>query len=214
MSGLLPDPDSGRELLRDELAKQEYHRESLLERVIGWVMDKFDALGNAASGAGSLSTFAAVLVAVALIGLLIYVIPRIRRTRSAAAATDRSVLQDAEAGAAQLRSRAEMALAEGHLEAALGDAYRALAKRMVERGTIQLTVGSTAHELADRMAQRFPDVAERLFAAADDFDAVVYGDHPAARIDVQRVLDLDDELQRLRPVDDARVALSSLAVPR
>ena len=84
---------------------------------------------------------------------------------------------------------------------------------MVERGTLDATPGSTAHELATRLAARFPAQASGLVTAADLFDAVLYGDHPASREDARSVLALDDVLQRTRPVDPV-AAVPPLVVPR
>jgi len=210
--GLRPDPSQGRDWLARELAHPEYHRQTLLERLRDWLLDLFDSASNAASAASPLATFAAIVVAIGVVGLVVFVLPRIRRTPSVRA-SEREVLTDRDVTAAQLRSRAEESLRLGRHEEALGDAYRAAAKRMVERGTIEQTVGSTAHELADRMVQRFPDHADRLTLAANLFDAVVYGEHPATRGDAELVLLLDDELQRVRPVDDARIAGPSLVRP-
>jgi hypothetical protein len=210
--GLRPEPDQAREWLSRELAHADYHRQSLVERIRDWLFDLCDELTTRASGASPLSTFAALVVAVAVIGLLVYLLPRVRR--DPVAADRREVLADPDATATQLRARAEEALRDGRDEDAVGDAYRALAKRMVERGTIEQTVGSTAHELAERMVQRFPGHAELLVEAADLFDAVVYGGHTASRRDAELVLALDDELQRVRPVDDAGLPRRALAVPR
>jgi len=178
------------------------------------VQDRFDDLADAASGAGSLSTFVAILVAVVALALLAFVLPRVRRTATAAGSNVGDVLGDHETSAADFRRRADAALSEERFDEALSDAYRALAKRTVERGAIEQSVGSTAHELAERMARRFPTFAERLVHAADLFDAVVYGRHPARREDVLVVLTLDDELRRARPTEDAELSLSSLVVPR
>jgi hypothetical protein len=210
--GLRPDPDQGREWLRHELTHQEYHQQSLLERLLSFLKDLFDKFTHAASGATPLSTLAAIVVAIALIGLLIYVLPRVRHT-PAARGLERVVLTQGDVTAVELRARAEQAFREGRPEAAVGDAYRALARRMVERGTIEQTVGSTAHELAERLVLRFPDHTDRLVRSANLFDSVVYGEHRASSGDAELVLRLDDELRHTRPVDDARLRGPALVVP-
>jgi hypothetical protein len=211
--GLRPDPSQGRDWLARELAHPEYHRQSLLERIRDWLLDFFDSAANAASSASPLATFAAILLAIAVIGLVVFVLPRVRRT-PATRERNPAVLAGSDVTAAELRVRAEQALRDGRPEDAVADAYRALATRMVERRAIEQTVGSTAHELADRMAVRFPEQAERIVRSADLFDGVVYGEHRAGPHDAELVLRLDDDLRLVRPVDDARLTRSALAVPR
>ncbi len=208
---LRPDPDQAREWLREELAKPDYQR-PLLERLLGWFNERLDDITSVASGASQLSALAAIVLAVALVGLLLYVAPRVRRERTVRRG-DRGPLLEEDVTATELRARAEQALADGRLEDAAVDGYRALATRMVERGTLDATPGSTAHELATRLAARFPAQASGLVTAADLFDAVLYGDHPASREDARSVLALDDVLQRTRPVDPV-AAVPPLVVPR
>jgi hypothetical protein len=96
--------------------------------------------------------------------------------------------------AAELRDRADRALAEGRFADALVDGYRALAVRQVERDRIDDVPQATAHELAGALAESFPAQRERIFASAEAFDAVLYGDRPADRGQAVGVLTLDDEL--------------------
>ena len=82
--------------------------------------------------------------------------------------------------AAELRARAERALAEGRFADALVDAFRAVAVRQVERGRIDDLPGATAHEVAGALAEAFPEQRADLDRCAALFDLVLYGGRPAA----------------------------------
>ena len=96
--------------------------------------------------------------------------------------------------AAQLRARAEAALAEGRYAPALVDGFRALAVRQVERGRLEDLPGATAHEVAAALATAYPEQRVRVDGSALLFDEVLYGDRPATRDQATGVLALDDEL--------------------
>jgi hypothetical protein len=104
------------------------------------------------------------------------------------------VLGDDRPTAAELRRRAEEALAAGRSAEALLDAFRALAARQVERGRLDDLPGATAHEVAATLATTFPAHGERVGHSADLFDATLYGDHPVTPDDAHGVLDLDATL--------------------
>ena len=72
------------------------------------------------------------------------------------------MLTDEAITAAELRARAEAALAEGRHEDALVDGFRALAVRQVERGRLDDTPGATAHEVAGVLAREYPDRGPRV----------------------------------------------------
>ncbi|MDQ3156464.1 MAG: DUF4129 domain-containing protein [Actinomycetota bacterium] len=191
---LEPSPDEAISLLRRELLKPEYFEGNWVNRLLGW-LDRLLGRGmEAANDFTPLSTFAAMLVAVLLIGGLAWLIARTRpsaRTPSARHA----VLTDEVVTAAQLRARAQAALAEGRNEEALVDGFRALAVRQVERGRLEDTPGTTAQEAARVLSRAYPDQRSRVDGSALLFDSVLYGDRPASRGQAVDVLELDDELR-------------------
>jgi len=192
-----PSGDEGRSWLRRELLHPEYHQQNLVEQVINWLQRQVQRGVDAASHAPPLSTFAAMVVLLLLVGGLAWLLSRTRRT--AHRATERGpVLGDASVTADQLRGRAEAALAEGRHADALVDAFRALAVRQVERGRLDDVPGATAHEVAVALAAAYPEQGGRVDGSAAAFDAVLYGHHPAAREQAAGVLALDDELAARR----------------
>jgi hypothetical protein len=192
-----PTPDEARSALRRELLKPEYYDDNLIERLITWLRRQLDKGVEAAVDLPPLQTFAAMLLAVLLVGALVWLVRRARG--SARAPRDKqAVLTDEAVTAAELRARAEAALADGRHEDALVDGFRALAARQVERGRLDDTPGATAHEVAGVLARQYPDRGSRVDTAAALFDSVLYGDRPATREQALDVLALDDDLAVLR----------------
>jgi hypothetical protein len=194
---LQPSGAEGRRLLRDELLHGEYHRQHLLQRLLGWVFRRLEGGVGAASGTDGVTAFVTMLIGAALVvglALLISRVRRDRRQRERAAV----VLSDGGPTATELRRRAETALAEGRHADAVLDAFRAIAVRQVERGTLGDQPGATAHEVAASLATSYPDHGERVGRSADLFDATLYGDRPAGAQDATAVLDLDDALAGIR----------------
>lgn len=188
-----PDGDDARSALRRELARPEYHDTDLLRRIQDWVARFFDDGVAAVSDLSGVPAFLLLLLMVGALVALGLLVSRARRTtrvrnRSTPALTDEAIT------AAQLRARAEAALAEGRHDDALLDAYRALAVRQVEQGRIDDLPQATAHELAGSLGEAFAAQRERIEAAADAFDAVLYGDRAATREQAAAVLSLDAEL--------------------
>lgn len=195
MSGPPLDPtgDQARSLLREELTKPEYVRSDLPDRILRWLDRLVRHTTGAVSHVPLLTTLAAIVVVVALLVAVLLVASRARRS-ARSAADGRAVLTDRTTTAAELRTRAEAHLAAGRYDDALVDAYRALARRQVERGTIEDVPQATAHEVARAIAAAGRGGDGSVDAAADLFDAVLYGDHPATRDQAAGVLALEERL--------------------
>jgi hypothetical protein len=192
-----PSPDDARSWLQRELLDPEYHQENLVERLVTWLQRLVLRGLAAAEQAPPLSTFAAMLVFLLLLGGFVWLLSRTRgshRDRTAAG----PVLNDEVVTAAELRARAEAALAGGRPEEAVVDGFRALAVRQVERGRLEDSPGATAHEVAMTLATRYPQHGERVGDNARLFDLVLYGDRPATPDQATGVLSLDDELAAAR----------------
>ncbi|MFN8193312.1 MAG: DUF4129 domain-containing protein [Nocardioidaceae bacterium] len=192
-----PSPDEARSWLREELLRPDYHRENVLRRLLGWVGELFARGQQAAAGAPALATFAAILVfALVAVGIL-WVASRARRTRRAPREAG-PVLEEVGVTAAELRARAEAALAAGRFPEAVMDAFRALALRQVERHRLDDLPGMTAHEVALALGMLHPSARDRIDQAGLAFDLVRYGDRPATADQARRVLQLDDDLAGVR----------------
>jgi hypothetical protein len=192
-----PSGDEARSWLRQELLHREYHEQNLLQQLITWLTRLLDRGIRAASETPPPSTFAAMLVFLLLAAGLAWLLSRARRTLRRADAPG-AVLADDGLTAAQLRARAEAALAEGRHAAALVDGFRALAMRQVERGRLEDLPGATAHEVAGALGSTYPEQRQRVDGSARLFDLVMYGDRPASADQAGDVLALDDELAARR----------------
>lgn len=211
---LRPDPDEARGLLRRELSRAEY-QQSPLERLWGWLQERWDELTAEVAGAGNGSTFAVLLLVVALVAVLAVTLPRIRRDRRGSATGAGGVLDDRGTTADDLRREAETAAAAGDHERAVAAAVRALVRRAVERDLLDDAPGRTTHEVLRTVASRFPDHADRLREHADLFDAVVYGRRAAGAAQSAAALDLESSVRRSRPLPAAgATSPDAPAVPR
>ena len=192
-----PSPDDARSWLQRELLHPEYHQQNALERLLTWLGRQVDRGLAAAEQTPPLSTFAAMLIFLLLLGGLAWLVSRTRasgRTRKSVG----PVLDEETVSASELRMRAEAALADGRPEDALVDGFRALAVRQIERGRLDDSPGATAHEVAIALASEFPRLRERVEDSARLFDLVLYGDGPATPEQARGVLALDDDLVGVR----------------
>ena len=192
-----PSPDEARSLLRRELVRPEYNEQDLMQRLLDWLQRQLQSGLDVASSAPALPTAAAIALFVALLVLLGWLVSRGRRS-APAPSPDGPALTEERLTAAELRERAEAALAAGRAEDALVEGFRALATRQIERGRIDDLPGATAHEIAESLAASFPQQQPRVGDSATLFDLVLYGDRPATREQATQVLALDDDLASAR----------------
>lgn len=196
-----PDRDLARRWLEEELERPGYSTSrSLVSRIWGWITDRLPSLDLPGQLPGW-TTWAA-LAAILLAALAVIAFGARRRWRQRTL-TDRpsptgAVLEE-DLGAEDYRTRAADALARGDHDAALVDAYRAVATQAVERGLLDDRPGRTAHEVALDLSPVFPAEGRVLSGAADEFDAVRYGDQHSSAARAQEMLELDRRLARTRP---------------
>lgn len=192
-----PSPDEATSLLRRELLRPEYHDRNLMERFMDWLRDQFEAGLDAASQVSAIGTVGASIIFLVLLLLLGWLISRARRSPRRATEVG-AVLTDERVTAAQLRLRAESALAAGDPGQALVDAFRALTVRQIEDRRLADLPGTTAHEVATALGDAFGDQRPRIDDAAALFDLVLYGDRPATADQARGVLALDHDLAGVR----------------
>lgn len=199
VAGAGPSEDEARTLLRRELLRPEYQDSDLLGRVTQWLSRLFSSLLGDAADVPVLSFVAIVVVLFLLVLVVALLLGRLRRSGSAATATHSALLVE-RVSAAELRTRAEEALASGDATTAVVEAYRALAVRQVERRRIDDVPGATAHEVGEMLAEALPPHAESVREAATLFDLALYGEHPASAEQARTLLALDDLLDGRAPV--------------
>lgn len=192
-SPLTPDPDQARSWLRAELLRPEYNDRNLIQRALDWLQRLFDLGVNAAGAVPPLSIFLAMLVGLALVSALLWLAARASTARTSTRQGS-ALLGETVTSSAELRARAEAALADSRVDDALVDAFRALAMRQIEGGVLDDRPGATVHEVTGDLGRVFPDRAADLEHYAARFDSVVYGKRPAAEPEVRSLLKLGLEL--------------------
>lgn len=202
------DPGNGqaRDWLDRELSDPVYRdtRDPLqraLDAVLKWLGD---LLSGAQGPVGSVPSWVAGLVTVALVALLALALRHVRRSGRRRTGEPAPVLGTERLTADEYRARARTALADGRYAACVLDAMRAIARGAVERTLLEDAPSLTAHEIAQRLGGVFPDHDGSLRQAADWFDAVAYGDGEADRERAAAMLGLDTALAAARPVRPER----------
>ena len=200
LHGLDPTPAEAREWLSRELHRSDY-QDPWLDSVIRWIVDHVRTFLDGASNLANsgVSPIITVLVALVVIALLVWVLPKVRR-ESVVARSNGAVLEDLAITAGTYRDLAAQAFRDGRFDDAALDGFRAIAKDMSDRTLLDDAPGRTAHEVSLALAQPFPDHADRLARAADAFDSVRYGHRRATADQAGEVQRLDAELVKTRPV--------------
>ena len=196
---LEPTPEEARDALRDELLRPEYDDTDLLQRIRDWLSERLSGPTRTPdpSGFALAQSIASWVVLLVLVLVLAWLLSRARWSRSEQTAR-RSLFGEEVASAAELRRRAEQALADGRCSDAVVDGYRALALRQIEVGVIEDVPGATAGEVARALAAELPARGAEVLAVAHLFDEVLYGGRPADADRARGVLALDDELAGVR----------------
>jgi hypothetical protein len=164
-----------------------------------WITDQLGKLLDGASHLAGLSAGITALIALVVIALLAWILPKVRRER-VVAGSDGVVLDDVTITARLYRSMAAQAIRDGRYDDAVLDRFRAIAKDMSDRRVLNDAPGRTAHEVSVTLASPFPDHADRLARAADLFDSVRYGHRHASAHQAGQIQDLDAELVTTRPI--------------
>ncbi|CQR63724.1 DUF4129 domain-containing protein [Streptomyces leeuwenhoekii] len=192
--------DPAREAAERELSKRMYHENdpSWFQRALSafwdWVEDLFGTASGATPG-GALGLIVVVLAVAAVLGALWWRLGTPRRRP----ATSATVFDDRPRGAAEHRAAAEAHAALGHWNQAVQERMRALVRALEERALLDVRPGRTADEAAGEAGRALPAHADRLRAAARDFDDVTYGGRAATERSYRHLADLDRALERTTP---------------
>lgn len=192
------DPDAGpaRQWLREELARPEYTDDvTWQERLDRWLAQRMpDGLDVGGSVLGALAVVLLILVTVAVIAWQV----RSFRAGTRRQQEGRDVFEETTLSAAEHRAVAERASSAGDFDTAVREYFRAIARSLEERTIISERPGRTAHEVALEAGTLLPDHVGDLRAAADSFDAVVYGKRRATTEAAQRMRDSDSRVGQAR----------------
>ena len=199
---VVPDADTARRWASDELDNPAYHRgQSLLDRIVEWVMDLVSRIFSTGAGEGADprlvgAAFVFVILVVALIAL--WIAGPVRRARRTA--QERLVFDAADARTAE-QMRTDSAAAAGRLDwhAAVLERFRAIVRSLEERALLEERAGRTAHEVALDAGLALPELRDGLLEASTVFDEVCYGDAEGSEPEYRALVELDGALATSRP---------------
>ncbi|PAZ13589.1 hypothetical protein CLM62_23795 [Streptomyces sp. SA15] len=192
--------DPAREAARRELTKRMYHENDpgLFQRALDAFWDWVDKLFNTASAAtpgGALGLVVVIVAVLAVLGALWWRLGTPRREPTSAA----TLFDDRPRSAAEHRAAAEAHAAQAHWNQAVQERMRAIVRSLEERALLDARPGRTADEAAAEAGRTLPSHADRLRAAARDFDDVTYGGRTATEQSYHRTAELDRALERTKP---------------
>nr|WP_309485464.1 DUF4129 domain-containing protein [Streptomyces sp. WELS2] len=192
--------DPAREAARRELSKGMYHENdpSLFQRALNALWDWLDRLfGTAASATpgGAVGLFVVILFVVAVLAALWWRLGTPRRPPASAAL----LFDERTRSAAEHRAAGEAHAAQGHWNQAVQERMRAVVRSLEERALLDVRPGRTADEAAAEAGRALPAHADRLRAAAHEFDDVTYGGRSADEHSYRRLAELDRDLENTRP---------------
>lgn len=197
-----PDAPEARRWLLDELSRPEYREaeptafDLAAQAVRDWLLALLSGGDGLPGPVLALITVLAVL-ALVVVGLVVFGLPRLRRRRAASA----PLFDDGDTrGLAELRRAADAAAAAGRFDLAVEERFRAIVRALVDRELVQVHPGTTAHGFAAAAAMVFPGAADRLETAAGSFDAVRYLGRSGTSEEVAELAALDAELERTSPI--------------
>lgn len=195
------DRDAAHDAAQRELGKPIYPRDSLTDRLLGWLDEllyKLVVQGSEVPGGWFTITVLALLVVAAVVVAVRIAMRTMRTNRDAGPA----LFGASDMSAAEHRATAEQYAAQGNWAAAIRHRLRAVARHLEDVGVLSPVPGRTATELARDAATALPGLTGELRRAATTFNDVTYGEQPGTEAGYRVVADLDDELRARRRIDD------------
>lgn len=198
----LPDRDEARAAARHELARHAYQEAQppWYVRLGEWVLHKLQHLLDRASSSVPGGGWGLLALVLLVLLLLVLVLVRLRPTGRAAGSP---LVFDGERHltAAEHRTRADRAVAEGDLALAVSERFRAVVRELEARGVLDPRPGRTADEVAGEAGRALPQVRVALARGAELFDEVRYGGREGQLSSYREVVALDEQvvLARLVP---------------
>lgn len=181
----VPEPPPGTvreradEILRDAQFQHSTSK-SPIRRLLDWLGDQISLPLSSATGG---SNIVGLLIVIAFIGLLVYVLTRLRfgLPRSVVDADDLEVETAEDRPADKWRSEAEDAEATGEWKLALRARYRWLVGELFERQLLTNVPGRTPGEYRRDVARVLPAQSDDFARATDLFERAWYGNEDTGR---------------------------------
>lgn len=180
---LVPDPDTARDLLKEELARSEYNPEpNLLVRLVHYIREAFSELFSFGTGEFSVRSALIIGFVTALIIIFALILANPIRLRNRRVHT---VMDDEDVTLFQAQQKLNDAVNRKDWSLAVVWAFRCSALIMDEANLLRVSPGLTAQEVSTAAQRQFPEVVHVFDTAADVFDDVRYGDRVADRADFE-----------------------------
>jgi hypothetical protein len=194
-----PSSPQARDWLATELSKQKYHTGATpWERFMDWLRNLLSGGNGTGGGLPAWGTYLAIGVLLLVVALVVVrVVRREARTRTEPGG---AVLDEPRVSAEEYRRRAAVAVDRDDWDTVVLEAYRAIARGVVDRTILDDLPGRTADEVARDLGPAFPDAADELRRSAATFDAVRYGHLAATEPAARDVLAAEDRIRRARPI--------------
>jgi hypothetical protein len=191
--------DDARRAAMRELSKRIYHTEDkpwlqrVLEAVVHWLGHVLDRTAGASPGGATGLVLIAVALVLIVIALRLGLGPLARAGR-----VSHQVFEASELDAAGHVRAADAFAARGDYAAAVTERFRAIVRRLEERGVLEPRAGRTADEAAAEAGRILVAVDAELRAAARAFDDVLYGGRPATEATDQMLRGLYGDVSTTR----------------
>jgi Domain of unknown function (DUF4129) len=193
--------DEARRRAAEELAKAKYggtpewlvELADLADRWVGRIVELILRIFLERGSGGGVSWGFLLAVGLVLVAIALVVwrvgLPRWRPHRR-----DAAVVLDSTRPAADYRALAAEDAARGDWAAAVRDQFRALVRELETQAILDVRPARTAWEAAYRASQALPTCRDALHAAAESFNAVVYGDRPANSTAYQQMVAVEEQV--------------------
>lgn len=201
-----PDADEARDLLLEELAKQEYQAakptwfDELIRSFTEWLDNLAAPAGSGGLPIPGIVVGAVVIVVVLVLAFLLFGMPRLNRR---SAITGSLFGEDDARSAAEMRSAAEAAARAGDYSLATAEMFRSIARGLAERTVLTTSPGTTAHDFGARAGRAFPDRTADIEHAAAAFDDVRYLGKDGTQAGYTQIASLERALRTAKPVLEA-----------
>jgi hypothetical protein len=197
-----PDPRSAdvggaRDAARQILTRNEFKPpdENPIRRAVDWILDKLGRflakLFGVFGGGGGGSLIAWVILALAVAGVVMLVVRRIKRG-PVVKVEARTVVIDRSREPSDWRTEADEHARHGRFRDALRCRYRALVGDLARRGLLDEIPGRTTGEERGQLRTTAPVAAPEFTDATDLFDRAWYGDEPTGAGEDERFRSLAD----------------------
>ena len=176
-----PDPPPGtvKEKADQILSDSQFHTgssKSVMQRIVDWLADQITLPFTAASGGNNIVGF---VILVAFVGLLAYVLSRLRfnlpKSASANDVVDVGVDAEEDRPPDLWRAEAEAAEAAGEWKDALRARYRWLLGELFDRQVLTNVPGRTPGEYRNDVRRALAEPADEFATATDLFERAWYG---------------------------------------